>query len=136
MIYYHNRGIPHFIPTFCIRILKTEFVVVLPKLPSGSSSSSRSSASCCADLYNSYKSLMPTNVWTILLSIAEHDTVRNLINLRQIWKFIDSNIICLFGPEMMDILCGCISRHRRFPCRFPSFLGHFARTPQHKICTY
>ena len=38
-------------------------------------------------------------------------------------EFIDSNITCLFGPEMMDdILCGCISYDRRFP----SFLVHFA----------
>ena len=47
-------------------------------------------------------------------------------------EFIDSKITCLFGPEMMDILCGCISHHRRFP----SFLGRFARplhnTTQHK----
>ena len=55
-------GIPHSCPTFCIRIFKTEFV--LPKLSSGSSSSSRSSASCWGDLqlYNSYRSLLLTNI--------------------------------------------------------------------------
>ena len=42
-------GIPHSCPSFgVLRTLKTKFV--LPKLSSGSSSSSRSSASCCADL--------------------------------------------------------------------------------------
>ena len=47
MIYHHTRD-PHSCLAFCIRILKTKFV--LSKLSSGSSSSSRSSASCCADL--------------------------------------------------------------------------------------
>ena len=77
-------GIPHSCPTFCIRIFKTDFV--LHKLSSGSSSSSRSSASCWGDLqlYNSYRSLLPTNIEH--LSVAEHETGRNLINLRQIWN--------------------------------------------------
>ena len=54
-------GIPHSCSTqFCIRIFKTEFVLLLPR----SSSSSRSSVSCSGDLqlYNSYRSLLPANI--------------------------------------------------------------------------
>ena len=118
-------GIPHSCPTFCIRIFKTEFV--LPKLSFGPSSSSRSSASCCADLnlYNSYRRLLPTNMafincWTWNRAQLNKFTT----NL----EFIDSKITCLAGPEIRDILCGCISHHRSL---FPSFLGCFAR-PLHK----
>ena len=61
LIYHHTRD-PHSCPAFCIRILKTKFV--LPKLFPGSSSSPRSSASCCADLqlYNWHRSLLQTNI--------------------------------------------------------------------------
>ena len=57
-------GIPHSCSTqFCIRIFKTEFVLLL----SGSSSSSRSSVSFSGDLqlYNSYRSLLSANIRNI-----------------------------------------------------------------------
>ena len=73
-------GISHSCPTFCIRILKTEFVLL--KLASGSSSSSRSSDLCRFAIVQKFTA----NQHIEHLSIAEHETGRNLINLRQIWN--------------------------------------------------
>lgn len=116
-------GISHSCPTFCIRILKTEFV--LPKVSSGFSSSSRSSACCSADLQCTIRTEVYCqqtygtffNWWTW----NRAQPIKISTNL----GFIVSKITCLFGPEMMDILCGCISHHRRFR----SFLGRFVRPP-------
>ena len=74
-------GISHSCSTFCIRILKTEFV--LPKLASGSSSSSRSSDLCRFAIVQ-FVQKFTANQHIEHLSIAEHETGRNLINLRQI----------------------------------------------------
>ena len=63
-------------------------------------------------------------------SIAEHETGRNLIKTSTNLGFIDSKITCLFGPEMMDILCGCISHHRRFPSSLGRFAGPLHNTTQ------
>lgn len=76
-------GISHSCPTFCIRILKTEFV--LPKLASGSSSSSRSSDLCRFPIVQ-FVQKFTANQDIEHLSIAEHETGRNLIDLRQTWN--------------------------------------------------
>ena len=78
-------GIQHSCPTFCIRVFKTEFV--LPKLSSGSSSSSWSSASCWGNFsIAQFVQTFTANKHIKHLSVAEHETGHNLINLRQIWN--------------------------------------------------